>query len=194
MCTNIYKNITTRYNGTIGNDEVNNECDKITHLFKNLAIDTKTRIILPAGTQLCPELRYPLLKEKSKMEDIFYITLNQSIEIRLDSEIRIKINNNDFVVVDQNISWAENNTYVDTLGEFEHQGLQTITIPKNTQYCIPDPTHDLIGLSHLLQIDEKFKIRPGSTVYLLEGTEVVMLGDSKNNVHMILKNMTKCNI
>ena len=219
-----YKNITTRRDNF--ND---NECEKVTLLFKNLAIDTKTTMIIPSGTQLCPERRYPLLTntlkvdpsktdpsktdpskidsnpgqdhgQEPKMEDIFYITLNQSVEIKLDSEIKIKINDIDFVVVDQNVSWSENNTYKNSQNKIAHQCLQTITIQKNTPYCIPNPNRDSLGLSYLLQTDEKFKIRPGSTIYLLEGTEVVMVEDNKkhpcvrNNVHMILRNRTKCNI
>lgn len=187
------KNITTRYNDF--NNIFNNKMDEVTCLFKKLAIDTKATIIIPSGTQLCPERRYPLLAklEEAKMEDIYYITLNQSVEIKLDSEMKIKINNNEFVVVDQNISWSENNTYQNSPNKNEHT-INTFTIPKQTPYCVPDLARDAIGTSHLLQADEKFKIRPGSTIYLPAGTEVVMLEENKNNIHMILRNITKCNI
>jgi len=84
--------------------------------------------------------------------------------------------------------------------------LREVEIQKGTEYFINDPVIDPIGLKNIILIDDKFQIKPGSTVILPSGTELILrnnipcpppvngIVEHKNNTSMTLTKNTYCQI
>ena len=172
----------------------NNVVDESSNSETNQEKDNRPIMIIPSGTQLCPTKRHDF-DENINPAETFYITINKSIEVRLDTSFTVMINGASFNVIDSN---SKNKT--NTRNDVFH----SVVIPKNTPYYVSDAKKDSIGLTHLLKTDERFRIRPGSYVYLLDGTDL-LLGDKKeflekyqsdimflDGVHVMLKGKTKC--
>jgi hypothetical protein len=171
----------------------------------NLQTFKKPTMIIPTGTQVCPERRYVV------NQDNYYITLDKDIEIQLDSPDTIICINGMMLHAIDPACYDEKqrvaNVAAPAVCDGDLKKLQSFIVPKGTPYYVNDSVKDPVGLLHSFEADERVRIRQGSTVYLPEGTEVVLydavapvpiLPDANkpvpNNVHMILKNRTKCTI
>jgi hypothetical protein len=124
-------------------------------------------IIIPAGTTVCPETR-------AQMGHNYYITLNDEIRTQLDSQITVMINGSNFNVnvhptVEQ--STLSSNVHICS---GNRTPFQSFVVPTGTSYFINDAVRDSLGLSHLTEINSRFRIAPGSTVYLQAGTELTL--------------------
>lgn len=166
---------------------------------------TKPMMIIPAGTQVCPERRCAINQEQ------FYITLDKSIEIYLDGvDTIVSINGTMFHVIDS--SRYDDKQRANAVADGgavipDRKKLQSFVVPKGTPYYVNDNVKDPVGLLHSFDADERVRIRQESSVYLPEGTEIVMFDNAfiakqeqngektlPNDVHMILKNRTKCTV
>jgi hypothetical protein len=146
-----------------------------------------TTMIIPAGTHLCPNNRHFIPDEKHErsgiMQDDFYIILNQSVEIRLEHAISVIIDGVKFNVINSDSMKRYHDMPTGDL-----RNSQSFVIPEGTSYHVSDASKDAIGLSHFLKMDEKFRVKPGSYVYLTEGAELIL----NDKVNVILKNRTLC--
>jgi len=161
-------------------------------------------MIIPTGTQVCPERRYVV------NQDNYYITLDKDIEIQLDSPDTIICINGMMLHAIDPVRYDEKqrvaNVAVPAVCDGDRKKLQSFIVPKGTPYYVNDIVKDPVGLLHSFEADERVRIRQGSTVYLPKGTEVVLYdhmydaavpvppNKPPNDVHMILKNRTKCTI
>lgn len=181
---------------------------------------SKPIMIIPAGTQVCPERRSVMNQE------LYYITLDRSIEIYLDNpDTLVNINGTTFHVIDASRYDAKHRTNSDSgvcpcpvgsvaggvaggICSSDRKKLQSFVVPKGTPYYVNDNIKDPVGLLHSFDADERVRIRPESSVYLPEETEVILFDNTfvagqtqngekslpVNDVHMILKNRTKCTV
>lgn len=165
----------------------NNDDNKSANCITTVQNDTRPIIIIPAGTQLCPMNRHDS-DENINPEETYYIIINKSIEVRLDTLFTVIINGVTFNIINPKTRNTDN---------LKNSVSSSVVIPKDTPYYVSDANKDSIGLTHLLKTDERFRIRPGSYIYLLDNTELVMC-DVKDNivfvdvVRLIVEGQTKC--
>jgi hypothetical protein len=180
-------------------------------------IKPKQVIIIPAGTQVCPERRAVVSDTSGTQKPVannYYITLEKSIEIEIHNIITcIGINGTTYHIIDESrydpkihrdqISGAccvNPSTNTKSLMEIS----RTIVVPENTPYSISDISKDPIGLIQKFNVDETVRIKPGSSILLPKNTKVVLFDyavhdtnkekKERNDVFMILDQLTKCTI
>ncbi|VBB18560.1 hypothetical protein YASMINEVIRUS_1023, partial [Yasminevirus sp. GU-2018] len=126
-------------------------------------------MIIPAKTRLCPADRRDLTNAPGV--GAYYITLDEEIEIELDTIVSVTINGSPFGVIDSNFNRSK---YASNQELRNRRNLQSFIVPTGTAYHVNDVSKDPIGLLHILDIDQRFVIAPGSPVFLPKDTQVVL--------------------
>ena len=182
----------------------------------NKSTDNKSYqiMIIPAGTQVCPEKRATNVEKDTRtsiplISDGYYITLEKSIEIVLHNIITcITINGTTYHIIDESRydpkihhNQASGACCDNTINNENKTILQSFIVPADTPYYISDTSKDPIGLIHKFNADETVRIRPGSSVFLPKNTKVVLFDHTihesnkkRNDVFMVLEQITKCTI
>lgn len=111
----------------------------------------------------------------------FYITLENDITTFIPN-VSVKIEGVSFNVVD---------TYETTRDPKE---CLYFVAPVGTKYRINDSTKDPVGLVHLLEVEQKFDIKPNSIVYLHKGTVLELNATEKNKPIMKLLYGIECTV
>jgi hypothetical protein len=193
-----FKKITLNDNTNIkmSKNESNGECNQVKKY---------PAIIIPVGTQICPERRCC---------GNYWMTLNEAIIVGLKNPIQVNINGSLFHVVDQSTPFPGNELIADNcirihpciapcnvLGD-PTNNLQSFTVPGGTVYHINDCLLDPLGLAHVLEVDDQYRIRPNSIVTLLAGTTIALKPmmpvpgtlDNLRDIHMTLRTDTDCTV
>lgn len=121
------------------------------------------------------------LSDIKTQDSNFYITLENDITTFIPN-VSVKIEGVSFNVVD---------TYETTRDPKE---CLYFVAPVGTKYRINDSTKDPVGLVHLLEVEQRFDIKPNSTVYLHKGTVLELNTTEKNKPLMKLLYGIECTV